>query len=109
VSITLFKDLMIGVLTIVAALVLLMLVDDEVFSQRNGPISCLDQETQDRVRQLMSRSYDQAFSHHTAQLYEIWVKDYSPEPPRAIKGMSNNISAYSRAKATAENWKFPVC
>jgi hypothetical protein len=58
---------------------------------------------------LTTAAIDDAYKDHVSHLFTVWLKDYSPEPKRAMAGMANGISAYQRAQLNALNWKPPIC
>jgi len=71
--------------------------------------TCVDAKTRDRIRELSLNAIDQALHAHVVHLYDIWLKDYSPEPKRAMVGMANGINAYQRARANALAWNPVIC
>jgi hypothetical protein len=71
--------------------------------------ACVAEGDQQRIRDLTLTGIDQALVAHVASLFDIWLKDFSPEPTRAMAGMANGISAYQRARANALQWHPPTC
>jgi hypothetical protein len=43
------------------------------------------------------------------RLFEIWMKDASDQPRRAMVGTHNAFSAHTRARRQAVQWDPPVC
>jgi len=81
-----------------------------ITAAHSQPISaCVTQKDYDRIRQLSVNAIDQAFGEQVVHLYAVWLKDFDPEPKRAVVGMANNISAYQRAMANSNAWRPVIC
>jgi len=70
--------------------------------------ACVSAKDQEHIRKLYNEAIDKAFQEHIANLFSVWLKDYSPEPKRAIVGTDNGISAHQRAY-NLKYWNPPVC
>jgi hypothetical protein len=73
------------------------------------PETCMDDATRDKARALMSEGLDLALKSRTDQLFEIWMKDATDQPKRAITGMNNGVRAYAAARAAVLRWDPPSC
>jgi len=78
-------------------------------AQQIPTATCLNADARERARGLILEGIDAALKQHTVTVFESWLKDPSEQPARAIRGLRNGISAYSRARAAALNWHFPLC
>ena len=79
---------------------------------RSEPIPaepCMDAESRERVRNLVVESIDAGLKNHVVKVFDIWMKDPSDQPRRAIVGMHEGISAYVRSRANALKWAPPLC
>jgi hypothetical protein len=70
---------------------------------------CMDDEQREQVRDLMIQGFNEAMKDHTKHLFDVWVRDVTDQPDRAITGMNNGVSAYLRARASALKWSPPNC
>src|SRR4029077_2659492 len=70
---------------------------------------CVSKEDRERVRGIMLDALDQGLKEQTVHMYEIWLKDNTEQPSRAITGMQNAITAYIRSRAAALRWNPPAC
>jgi hypothetical protein len=93
--------LLIGGLAVVAALILLMLAAAEGETATAPPP--LTGEYLERVLQLDREAIESAYVKHIEKLFDIWVTDYSEEPPKAVKGARQARSAYERAMRAIEH------
>lgn len=78
-------------------------------SVSQSPEVCFSTKDRDHVRELTYAAIDQAFQQHVGLLFSVWVKDFTPEPKRAVVGMANGISAYRRARDNAAKWNPQIC
>jgi len=72
-------------------------------------LACKDSQTQEQVRKVVLEGIDQALRNQTVRVFDIWMKDASEQPKRALTGMDAAISAYVRARANASKWAPPLC
>jgi len=56
----------------------------------------------ERILQLDKQAIEEAYVKHIMRLFDIWMTDYSEEPPRAVRGAQNARSAYARAMNAVE-------
>lgn len=77
--------------------------------QAESAVLCFSERDREHVRELTLMAINQAFTDHVENLFSVWVKDFSPEPKRAMAGMANGISAFHRARANAMQWSPPLC
>lgn len=70
---------------------------------------CIPLRDREHIRALTLQAIDQALMGHVAKLFDVWLKDFSPEPKRATAGMANGINAYKRARNNALQWDPPIC
>ncbi len=70
---------------------------------------CMEKETADRMRALMLDGFDDAFREQTKHVFDIWIKDPTDQPRRAIQGMRGAAYAYVHSRAAAMNWNPPRC
>jgi hypothetical protein len=96
-------------LVIVLGLMLLDYFQVVDFARSQAVPACVSAQDQEYIRALTNSAIDSAFQAHVMKLYDVWLKDYSPEPKRAMGGMANGISAYQRAYANAKQWQPQVC
>jgi hypothetical protein len=73
------------------------------------PPLCMTSNERDRIRAIMIDGLDAALKTHTMQMFDIWMKDPSDQPRRAVVGMTDGISAHVRARANALKWDPPPC
>lgn len=73
------------------------------------PIVCVPVAERERIREVVLEGIDQGLKQHVLKLFDIWMKDDSNQPKRAIEGMAIGISAHVRARANAQNWNPPPC
>jgi hypothetical protein len=69
--------------------------------------TCITREEEQHVRRLIDSAFDQAFVNQTMVLFNIWLRDYAPEPERGRLGLQTNIDAYLRARRY--KWEPPLC
>jgi hypothetical protein len=92
----------------VITVVLLLVLEQSPSQPQRTPV-CHSMQERDRIRELTMAAIDQALMNHVAKLFDVWLKDFSPEPTQATRGMANGISAYRRATANAMKWDPPIC
>jgi len=95
----------------VAALIIIGLLLIGAVARDAGTVTpiCIDSEMREKVRALLLAGLEQALKEHTAQTFDIFMKDKTEQPKRAILGMQMAISAYMRARAAAQSWNPPAC
>ena len=70
---------------------------------------CVDDEVRERVRNSMLDGLDAALKEHTKHMFDVWLKDDTEQPRRAINGMQAGIRTYVRSRAAALRWNPPAC
>jgi hypothetical protein len=73
------------------------------------PVQCFFPQEKDRVIELAHAGVDEAFKEHVKQLFDVWVRDPTEQPKRAMSGMATNLSAYHRARANIRAWEPTIC
>jgi hypothetical protein len=81
----------------------------EVTHSQTPPVRCVSVEERERIRTVVIEGIDMALKQHVQKLFDIWMKDTSSQPERAIEGMEVGISAHVRARTNALNWNPPPC
>ncbi|MET0710193.1 MAG: hypothetical protein ABWY82_25625 [Tardiphaga sp.] len=71
--------------------------------------ACVPLGERERIRDVTLEGIDQGLKNHVTKLFDVWMKDDSNQPKRAIDGMSIGISAHVRARANAISWNPPPC
>jgi len=94
-------------LLLLAAGVLLSVGFPETHSE--ATTSCVSVEERERIRTTVIEGIDEALKAHVVKLFDIWMKDSSNQPARAVEGMEVGISAHIRARTNALNWNPPPC
>jgi hypothetical protein len=70
---------------------------------------CFTAQQKDHVIGLSQAAIDDAFKEQVKSLFDVWVRDTTEQPKRAMTGMANNLSAYHRARANILQWAPAVC
>jgi len=70
---------------------------------------CMDSDMREQVRMLILAGIDQALKEQVSRVFEMWMKDPSEQPKRALVGMHIGIDAYVRSRASAKKWMPPQC
>jgi hypothetical protein len=91
------------------AVVLIGLVAVAVRSETTDQDPCMDAESRERVRGLVLESIDAGLRNQVIKVFDVWMKDPSDQPRRALVGMHEGISAYVRSRANALKWAPPLC
>jgi hypothetical protein len=77
-------------------------------SQPSEP--CVESEAmREQVRAVVLDGIDQAMRAHIMKVFDIWMRDSSEQPRRAVTGTHIGISAYRRSRANALKWDPPIC
>jgi hypothetical protein len=88
--------------------VLCLLVSINVRSQ-TYPDNCLPSEEMSRLREIMLGAVDQALKEHIVRLFDVWMKDPSDQPARAVAGARPALTAHANARAAIMQWKPQAC
>jgi hypothetical protein len=70
---------------------------------------CMDPTERERIRDIVLTGIDKGLEEQIKHLFEIWMKDASDQPKRAMVGTSNAYSAHARARRQAVAWDPPQC
>jgi uncharacterized membrane protein len=73
------------------------------------PAPCMGAEMREQVRVLVLAGIDQALKQHAQRMFDVWQKDPTHQPKRAIAGMNSAINAYVGSRAAAQRWSPPAC
>jgi hypothetical protein len=73
------------------------------------PDPCMDEETRERIRAIVLEGIDEALRDQIVHVFEMWLKDDTEQPKRAVNGMHNGIRAYMHSRANALKWNPPNC
>jgi len=77
--------------------------------EKHAYVTCMDAETREDLRNAMRAGVDQAMKTHTAQMFNVWMKDPTEQPDRAIAGQRNAVRAYVGSRKIANDWNPPNC
>jgi hypothetical protein len=98
------QNLLIGLLVLMLAVLWL------IGAHSASPdVPCMDEQTREKIRALMLAGTEDAFKDHTKHMFEIWMKDQSDQPARAITGMKVAIHAFVNTRNAALRFNPPVC
>ena len=80
-------------------------------SQLERPITvvCTDAETREKVRAIMLDALEQALKNHIIRMHDVWMRDETGQPQRAINGSQQGVNAYIGGRANALKWNPPLC
>ena len=70
---------------------------------------CFTQQQRDHILEMSQRAIDEGFSNKVRDLFDVWVRDPTDQPRRAISGMQTNLSAYHRARNSIRLWDPSIC
>jgi hypothetical protein len=101
-----------GIIGKVLGILVLLMVGVGFFVETHSEdttIACVPVAERERIRVVVLEGIDEALKQHVMKLFDIWMKDTSKQPERAIEGMSIGISAHVRARANATRWDPPPC
>jgi len=77
---------------------------------RATPDECVASvDDREKLRAMMLESFDEAFKLTAHNLYINWLKDYTKEPDRALKGMVNNRHAWIRTRMYGRAYNPKIC
>jgi hypothetical protein len=103
----LWLGLAIALITIVATLCLIALLDD---AEGKVAVDCFDPTERERVRDISLAGMDKGLEQAITHLYTVWQKDPdSDQPKRAQVGVVNALNAHNRARRFALAWSPPTC
>ena len=66
-------------------------------------------EDREQIRRMSLEAFDEAFKLTAHNLYLNWLKDYTKEPDRALKGMVNNRHAWIRTRLYGRAYNPKIC
>jgi hypothetical protein len=98
--------LAVGVTTVVVTLTFLAMVER---ASSKVAVDCMDPTERESVRTLVLQGIDDGLRMQIQHLFEIWTKDLSDQPKRAMVGTNNAVNAHVRARKQAVSWDPPVC
>jgi hypothetical protein len=96
-DLSLMTRIAIGAITIALTVAVLFMVEAE--SEQQPRARSIYEE---RLLQLDREAIETAYVEHMKKLFSIWLTDYSPEPPKGIRGAEQGRSAYDRAMTAIE-------
>ena len=70
---------------------------------------CFTQQQRDHILEMSQRGIDEGFQAKVKDLFDVWIRDPTDQPRRAISGMQTNLSAYHRARNSIRIWDPPIC
>lgn len=83
-----------------------------VFGGRAGSkvqIDCMDPTEREKVRGIVLDAIDAGLAKSITGLFDIWTKDPTEQPKRAMVGTNNAVNAHVRARKQALAWEPPNC
>lgn len=79
-------------------------------AETSQPVTCVpDDETREKIRAIMLDAMDEALKDHIVRLHEIWMRDETGQPARAVNGARRGIRAYVGGRIQALKWNPPTC
>ena len=63
----------------------------------------------ERTRAIILSGIDEGLKDHVKHMFEVWMKDDSEQPRRAVTGMHIARRAHRRATTQALEWNPPIC
>jgi hypothetical protein len=90
----------------IVALVLSFVIAESAPSEHKV---CMDATERERIRDIVLNGIDRGLEEQIRHLFEIWMKDSSDQPKRAMVGTDNAYSAHVRARRQAVAWNPPEC
>lgn len=78
-------------------------------SAEMAPMICADEQTRERVRDIMSNALDRALENHIVHMFEVWMRDGRDQPARARTGVTNGVIAYIQARKGVAAWSPIAC
>ena len=70
---------------------------------------CFTQQQRDHILEMSQRAIDDGFKNKVTDLFDVWIRDPTDQPRRAISGMQTNLSAYHRARNSIRIWDPAIC
>ena len=108
-----WRALAVGVLIAVIAAVLFVAFAFQAEPQTNNQFQVLkcmpDDETKEKVRQVMLAALDAALQEHVENAFTVMLRDERDQPRRAANGIRQGIRAYVNARYFVLNWNPPKC
>lgn len=109
----LWRAFAVAVCLAVIAVVLLFAMAVKVEPQTNNQfqvIKCMpDDETKEKVRQVMLTALDDALQEHIENAFGVMLRDDRDQPRRAANGIRQGIRAYVNARWFVLKWSPPLC
>lgn len=97
--------LAVGLITVVVTLILLALLE----AQSKVQVDCMDPTEREKVRGIVLEAIDKGLDKSITGLFDIWTKDPTEQPKRAMVGTNNAVNAHVRARKQALAWDPPNC
>ena len=72
-------------------------------------VCVVDETEREIIREIVLKGIQGALEDQVKHLFEIWMKDHSEQPKRAIVGTNNAVHAFVRARANTLKWDPPMC
>jgi hypothetical protein len=95
------------IIAIALAIILLNLVKDD--AQSKVQADCMDPTERERIREIVLDGIDKGLGEQIRHLFEVWMKDASDQPRRAMVGTNNAFNAHVRARRQALAWNPTLC
>jgi len=73
------------------------------------PEPCMSEVDRERTRAIIISGIDEGLKDHVKHMFEVWMKDDSEQPRRAVTGMHIARRAHRRATTQALEWNPPIC
>jgi hypothetical protein len=109
---TLRQRIVLAIVIVVLCSIVLAVVGLLIEKAESSPMQqqpCMDATERERVRDLVLAGIDRGLQNQIQQLFEIWMRDASAQPQRAMVGTLNAFSAHVRARRQAVAWDPPQC
>jgi hypothetical protein len=78
-------------------------------SAETRPMCVLTEDDREHVRSVAVAAIDVALKEQIQHLFDVWMRDGSDQPKRAVTGFNNAVRAYNGARAAVMNWQPPIC
>lgn len=66
-------------------------------------------DDREHIRSIMHQAIDTAMKEQVQHLFDIWMRDGTGQPKRAVTGFANALAAYNGARAAVVKWQPPLC
>jgi hypothetical protein len=100
------RAVFLGLVICIAALVYALLERDLV---ARVAVDCMDPTEREKVRGIVLEGIDHGLEKSITGLFDIWTKDPTDQPKRAMVGTNNAVNAHVRARKQALAWDPPAC